>query len=312
MEGIDYVLEYENNVDVGQATVRIKGIGGHTGSKTTTFDICLKNSAVDINNCSVDAVPDQPLASGGNICPKVVVRDGNKILTEGINYTLKYENNSGVGTARICISGKNNYCGKRYVTFKIVKGNNAGTNNGSNNTGSSSNGTGTTTQSKKKVTFNANGGSCSTKSKSYTTGSQISTLPKVTRTGYTFNGWYTKKAGGTKVGSATKVNENMTLYAQWSKVKVGKASISALSVGKKKVTVTTKKVSGAKGYQIRYSTKSSMKSSKTVTTTSLKKTISKLKKGTRYYFQIRAYKKDSTGAKVYGSWSSKKQCKKVK
>lgn len=114
------------------------------------------------------------------------------------------------------------------------------------------------------------------------------------------------------MGSTTKVNENMTLYAQWSKVKVGKASISALSVGKKKVTVTTKKVSGAKGYQIRYSTKSSMKSSKTVTTTSLKKTISKLKKGTRYYFQIRAYKKDSTGAKVYGSWSSKKQCKKVK
>lgn len=312
VEGIDYVLEYENNVDVGQATVRIKGIGGHTGSKTTTFDIRLKNSAVDINNCSVDAVPDQPLASGGNICPKVVVRDGNKILTERINYTLEYENNSGVGTARIYISGKNDYCGKRYVTFKIVKGNNAGTNNGSNNTGSSSNGTGTTTQSKKKVIFNANGGSCSTKSKSYTTGSQLSTLPKATRTGYTFNGWYTKKAGGKKVGSSTLVYGNATVYAQWTKVKVGKATISKLSVGKKKVTVTTKKVSGAKGYQIRYGTKKNMKGSKTVTTTVLKKTINKLKKGKRYYFQVRAYKKDSTGAKVYGSWSSKKQCKKVK
>lgn len=316
VEGIDYVLEYENNVDVGQASLIIKGIGGHTGVKKVPFNIVLENEndRTDINKCSVGAIPDQLFKNGGSICPKVTVRDGNKILTEGINYTLKYKNNSGVGTATICITGKNDYKGNKDVTFKIVKGNNTGanTNNGSNDTGSNTNGNGTITQNKKKVTFNANGGSCATKSLSYTAGSQLSTLPKATRKGYSFKGWYTKKSGGTKVKSTTKVNGNMTLYAQWSKVKVGKASISSLSVGKKKVTVKTKKVSGANGYQIRYSTKSNMKSVKIVTTTSLKKTISKLKKGTRYYFQVRAYKKDSKGNKVYGSWSAKKQCKKVK
>ena len=39
VEGIDYVLEYENNVDVGRATLRIKGIGGHTGFKEVPFNI---------------------------------------------------------------------------------------------------------------------------------------------------------------------------------------------------------------------------------------------------------------------------------
>lgn len=44
------------------------------------------------------------------------------------------------------------------------------------------------------------------------------TLPSVTRTGYTFSGWYTAASGGTKVGGAgdTYTNSsNITLYAQW-------------------------------------------------------------------------------------------------
>ena len=45
------------------------------------------------------------------------------------------------------------------------------------------------------------------------------TLPTPTRTGYTFNGWYTSQTGGTKVGNAGATytpTSNTTLYAQWT------------------------------------------------------------------------------------------------
>lgn len=69
-----------------------------------------------------------------------------------------------------------------------------------------------------KVTFNANGGSCSTSSKDVTYNSTYGTLPTPKKDFYTFKGWYTAKSGGSKVESGTKVGitSNQTLYAQWT------------------------------------------------------------------------------------------------
>ena len=71
---------------------------------------------------------------------------------------------------------------------------------------------------KSLVTFNANGGPCSTASKSLTFDSTYGALPTPTRTGYTFNGWFTATSGGSKVETTTVVNtgSNHTLYAQWT------------------------------------------------------------------------------------------------
>ena len=41
-------------------------------------------------------------------------------------------------------------------------------------------------------------------------------LPKPTKSGYTFNGWYTASSGGTKVNNTYTPTENITLYAHWS------------------------------------------------------------------------------------------------
>lgn len=67
------------------------------------------------------------------------------------------------------------------------------------------------------VTFNANGGTVSTKSKNVTIGKTYGTLPTPTRTGYDFDGWYTRESGGTKVTATTSVGTNppTTLYAHW-------------------------------------------------------------------------------------------------
>ncbi|MGM9599431.1 MAG: S-layer homology domain-containing protein [Faecousia sp.] len=70
------------------------------------------------------------------------------------------------------------------------------------------------------VTFNPNGGSVSTTSKTVTCGQTYGTLPTPTRANYTFDGWYTSTSGGTKVTSSTKVTAtaNHTLYAHWTHV----------------------------------------------------------------------------------------------
>lgn len=68
-------------------------------------------------------------------------------------------------------------------------------------------------------TFNANGGgtvSPSTITKAYNTA--LGTLPTVSRTGYTFVGWFDTSAasGGTQATTTTKVTETKTWYARWS------------------------------------------------------------------------------------------------
>jgi len=97
------------------------------------------------------------------------------------------------------------------------------------------------------VTYNANGGSVSPASKGANYNTSV-TLPTPTRSGYTFNGWYTASSGGTKIGNAGanyKVTKNITLYAQWiaktvkvTGVKVDKSAITLDYNKTAKITAT--------------------------------------------------------------------------
>ena len=99
-------------------------------------------------------------------------------------------------------------------------------------------------------------------------------LKAASKKGYAFKGWYTDSKYTKKITTIAKNSKkNITVYAKWEKVVVKKGAV-------KKVTVT-----------------------------GTSKTLSKLSKGKTYYVNVRAYKKDSTGAKVYGSFSSVKKVK---
>ena len=99
-------------------------------------------------------------------------------------------------------------------------------------------------------------------------------LKAASKKGYAFKGWYTDSKYTKKITTIAKNSKkNITVYAKWEKVVVKKEAV-------KKVTVT-----------------------------GTSKTLSKLSKGKNYYVKVRAYKKDSTGAKVYGSFSSVKKVK---
>ena len=82
-------------------------------------------------------------------------------------------------------------------------------------------GSGGTTVSRVKITLDANGGKSNINVTYRTANGQYGALPTPTREGYKFKGWYTKKEGGTKITSTTKIkgNQGVTLYAQWEKDK---------------------------------------------------------------------------------------------
>lgn len=93
--------------------------------------------------------------------------------------------------------------------------------------------------------------------------------------------------------------------------KPGQVKGLKLKAGKKKVTVTYKKVSGATSYKVTYSTSKKFKKAKTVTVKSgktVKKTISKLKSKKTYYVKVCAVKKVS-GKNYTGKWSAVKKVK---
>ena len=71
-----------------------------------------------------------------------------------------------------------------------------------------------------QVSFDSQGGS-SVGSTNITYGSAYGQLPTPTKTGCTFDGWYTASTGGSRVSDDTKMQrtENHTLYAHWNAAK---------------------------------------------------------------------------------------------
>ena len=69
-----------------------------------------------------------------------------------------------------------------------------------------------------KLIFDANGGTCTQESQEVTYNTPLGSLPEPTRSGYTFDGWYTAAEGGNKVGAQTNYNAayDFTVYAHWT------------------------------------------------------------------------------------------------
>ena len=162
-----------------------------------------------------------------------------------------------------------------------------------------------------KITYKLNKGKNNASNPSTYYGKKV-TLKNPSRKGYAFAGWYTDAKFKKKITSiSSSAKSDYILYAKWIKVKVAKASLTSAKNSKsKQILLKYKKVSGAKGYEISYSTDKKFKKAVTKKNTAKTSyTISKLKKGKIYYVRIRAYKMDSTGKKVYGKYSSMKKVK---
>lgn len=155
------------------------------------------------------------------------------------------------------------------------------------------------------VIYRAEGKGAYKKIVTITKNSTLSYTNKSLKTGTTYS--YKVAAYGTVGGK--------TVTGGFSSVKSVKPVLKKTSVtlkaGKKQAVVKWKKVAGASGYQVQRSIKkkSGYKTVKTVTKGStVKYTNKKLKKGKRYYYRVRAYRKVS-GKKIYSSYSAVKSVK---
>ena len=116
-EGKDYSVSYKNNVNVGEATVTIKGLTKYyTGTVTKTFTITKK----DISKADVSLSYTSCEYSGSEKKPEVFIEG----LTEGKDYSVSYKNNVNVGEATVTIKGLTKYyIGTVTKTFTITKKN---------------------------------------------------------------------------------------------------------------------------------------------------------------------------------------------
>lgn len=114
-----------------------------------------------------------------------------------------------------------------------------------------------------------------------------------------------KPTGTAKPASSSKPTDKPAKVTAPGSVK----KLTAKNKKKKAVTLSWKKVNGAKGYQIQYAlNKKLTKKKKSKIVTKTKFTVKKLIKNKTYYFRVRAYKLDGK-TKVYGKWSKIKKVK---
>ena len=112
--GTDFTATYENNINVGTATITITGKGNYTGTKTATFRI----EPASITGSSITGLSTKTY-TGKAITQTPVVKSGSTTLIEGSDYTVSYKNNTNPGTATVIITGSGNYTGTKEVTFTI-------------------------------------------------------------------------------------------------------------------------------------------------------------------------------------------------
>lgn len=115
IENEDYVLEYEDNINAGTATVMIYGIGNYKGQIEKNFTINVRDSAfVDVETIAAQVY------TAREIKPDIIISDGNYRLIQGTDYTVAYTENENVGTAKVELIFQGNYQGIIKKQFEIV------------------------------------------------------------------------------------------------------------------------------------------------------------------------------------------------
>ena len=78
-----------------------------------------KEEIKEISKCTISNIADH-IYTGSEIKPSVVIKDGDKQLINGTDYTVEFTNNVNVGEGKATITGKGKYKGTQTKTFKVV------------------------------------------------------------------------------------------------------------------------------------------------------------------------------------------------
>lgn len=114
----DYSIAYKDNIDVGTATAVITGINNYTGQVSADFII----KPLSIKSAQASLSKTSYTYNGKKKKPKATIVLNAATLQSGQDYTIKYKNNTDVGTASAVITGKGNYSGTLTLSFQINPG----------------------------------------------------------------------------------------------------------------------------------------------------------------------------------------------
>lgn len=122
LQTADYDISYEDNINVGTASIIIDGKGNYKGTYTETFSILAKDLGED--EVVIAPIEDQSY-EGLAVTPAPVVSydfgDGTYMLSPERDYTIAYQNNQGPGTATVTIEARpgSNFTGSKSADFNI-------------------------------------------------------------------------------------------------------------------------------------------------------------------------------------------------
>ena len=253
-----------------------------------TFE--LGKAGYSIMNADIAPFPRNITYTGSEIIEPVKLTNNDTELVEGRDYTVTYSNNINAGTAQVHVEGKGDYVGA-YVTGYYIAPKKI---------------TPTVSLSSSRLVYNGrsrkptltvyDGTKKLTSDKDYTVKWSSSASKNV--------GVYTATVTlkGNYQGSKAVKYEIVPQGTSFKADKITKKNSVTLYFNKQKTQTT--------GYEIQYATNSKFtKNAKSVKFTNLNatsRTITGLKKNTKYYFRIRTYKKVKSGTKtvnVYSDWS---------
>jgi uncharacterized protein YjdB len=270
-------------VSGGDAEITAKAAGGNY-SATCTVHVDMPKS---ISKAKVKLSNKTYTYDGTAHTPDVTVTLDGTELTAGTDYTVSYSKNKSAGTAKVTITGINNYKGTVKTSFKINK-------------------------ASQKITLKKSSYSVVAGSGAFSLGASAKTSITYTSADTSVVSIASKKATPLKAG---KITITVTAAAS-TNYKAATAKIivtvlpkaptlySPISSTTKTMELKWKKVTGITGYEIQYSSSKDFSSAKTVkvgkkvTTT----TITKLSKNKVYYVRIRSYSKMASGI-LYSSYS---------
>lgn len=290
----------------------------HSYKATTTKATLSKNGKV-VNKCSVCGYSKITTVyypksiklsatsytyNGKTKTPTVTVKDSKgNTLKKDTDYTVKYSSGrKSTGKYSVTVTFKGKYSGTKTLYFNILPS-------------KTSKITPTCATTSIKASWSKVTGASGYKVELLNSKGKVVKSATTTSTSYTFKSLSKVTTYKVRV-TAYKTIDKKAVYSTVSttittSTAPAAATLSKVTAGSKSATPTWKKVSGASGYQVMYSTSSKFKSAKTATISkgsSTKTTIKKLTKGKTYYFKVRAYK-TVDGNKVYGAWSSVKSVK---
>ena len=140
IEGQDYTVSYEGNVEPGMATAVVRGRGRYVGEVRVQFHI-LRKSDFDLSDCSVRLDPpfgvdrySYALKDGEysflytgsavepDVCASLYGESGVYVeLRNGVDYEVSYSSNTEPGSATAVVRGINGLAGSQSLGFNVVR-----------------------------------------------------------------------------------------------------------------------------------------------------------------------------------------------